>query len=108
MSGQGPYYGQAVWFHKFHAEQVPSAKARYLEQMERVWGVLDNVLKDKKYLVGNKLTYVDLSFVPWETTVHNFLGEETKSIDAATKYPHYWAWFQGLAARPSVKKAYGL
>ena len=25
MSGQGPYFGQAVWFHKFHPEQVPSA-----------------------------------------------------------------------------------
>lgn len=55
MSGQGPYYGQGVWFHKFHAEDVPSAKKRYLEQIERVWGVLDNVLKDKKYLVGDKL-----------------------------------------------------
>lgn len=54
-STQGPYYGQGVWFHKFHAEDVPSAKKRYLEQIDRVWSVLDDLLQGKQYLLGNKL-----------------------------------------------------
>ncbi|OAA56506.1 Glutathione S-transferase [Cordyceps fumosorosea ARSEF 2679] len=110
MSGQGPYYGQGVWFHKSHGEDVPSAKKRYLEQMERVWSVLDDLLKGQEYLLGSKLTYVDLCFVPWEFVAHNFLGEELKAAgyNAEKKYPNYWAWYQRLLARPSVKKTYGL
>lgn len=54
VSGQGPYFGQTVWFRKFHPEDLPSAKKRYDEQMVRVVEVLDNILKGKTYLVGDK------------------------------------------------------
>lgn len=55
MSGQGPYFGQAVWFHKFHPEQVPSAIERYEKEILRVVSVLDGLLEGKKFLVGGKL-----------------------------------------------------
>ncbi|KAL2284138.1 hypothetical protein FJTKL_09120 [Diaporthe vaccinii] len=54
MSGQGPYYGQAVWFYK-QTEDIPTAKTRYIEQIVRVFGVLDGILKDREFLVGDKL-----------------------------------------------------
>lgn len=54
MSGQGPYYGQAVWFYK-QTEDIPTAKRRYIEQIVRVFGVLDDILKDREFLVGDKL-----------------------------------------------------
>jgi len=54
MSGQVPYFGQAAWFYKFHPEKVDSAKNRYKEQIARVFHVLDNHLKGKQYLVGEK------------------------------------------------------
>lgn len=54
-SGQGPYFGQAAWFYKFHSEQVESAKQRYTDQITRVFGVLDKALQGKQYLVGDKL-----------------------------------------------------
>lgn len=54
MSGQGPYYGQAVWFYK-QTEDIPTAKNRYIEQIVRVFGVLDGILKDREYLVGGKM-----------------------------------------------------
>lgn len=54
MSGQGPYYGQAVWFHKYHSEQLESAKERYEEQIKRVLHVLNNALEGREYLVGDK------------------------------------------------------
>jgi glutathione S-transferase len=64
MSGQGPYYGQAAWFTKFHPENVPSAIKRYKTEIKRVISVLDNVLQGKEYLVGNKLTIADIAFQP--------------------------------------------
>lgn len=54
MSGQGPYYGQAVWFYK-QTEDISTAKKRYIEQIVRVFGVLDGILKNREFLVGEKL-----------------------------------------------------
>lgn len=54
MSGQGPYYGQAVWFTKYHGEDLPSARKRYHDQLLRVLMVLNNALEGKEYLVGDK------------------------------------------------------
>ncbi|KGQ02412.1 Glutathione S-transferase 2 [Beauveria bassiana D1-5] len=110
MSGQGPYYGQAVWFHMLHGQDIPSAKKRYLEQIDRVWSVTNDILKDKKYFLGSKLTYADLCFFPWEFAAHSFLGEylEAAGFDAKKKYPNYWAWFERLKTQHSVKTVYGL
>lgn len=58
MSGQGPYFGQAVWFSEWHSEKLPSAIDRYRNEAKRVTRVLDKVLKGNGdgYLVGGKCT----------------------------------------------------
>jgi len=101
MSGQGPYFGQAAWFQHFHPEKIPSAIDRYVKEIERVLGVLDSVLKDKEYLVGDgkKCTYADLAFITWGVAVP-FLTK----IDVAGSYPNYHRWMQALCERPAVKK----
>lgn len=106
MSGQGPYFGQAVWFNKFHKEDVLSAKQRYEEQTVRVFEVLNKILDGKEYLVGNKFTYADLAFIPWDVTIKKFLPETWDKYDVKAKYPNYVAWHERLIARPSVKKLY--
>lgn len=63
-SGQGPYYGQAVWFTIYHPEPVPSALLRYQNEIKRVMGVLEGVLSGREWLVGGRPTIADLSFVP--------------------------------------------
>ncbi|PSD78967.1 hypothetical protein C7G52_19095, partial [Acinetobacter baumannii] len=105
MSGQGPYYGQWAWFKLFHKEQVPSALDRYEEQTLRVMGVLDNILEGKEYLVGNKASYADLSFIAWESTIHMFFADRMDQIKA---YKNYWAWYERLTARPATKKVFKL
>jgi glutathione S-transferase len=54
MSGQGPYFGQAALFAKFHPERIASATDRYKDQVKRVYHVLDMHLKGKQYLAGDK------------------------------------------------------
>ncbi|PSE65685.1 hypothetical protein C7G78_18910 [Acinetobacter baumannii] len=105
MSGQGPYYGQWAWFKLFHKEQVPSALDRYEEQTLRVMGVLDNILEGKEYLVGNKASYADLSFIAWESTIHMFFADHMDQIKACK---NYWAWYERLTARPATKKVFKL
>jgi glutathione S-transferase len=102
VSGQGPYYGQASWFSFFHHEKLPSARERYMREVERVIGVLDSWLKDDhEFLVGDKVTYADLSFVPWAAALGRL--DPDKTIDVA-KYPAYSAWLDKLLARDSVQK----
>lgn len=100
MSGQGPYFGQAVWFTRFHPEKLESARVRYVNEIRRVSGVLDRFLKDKQYLVGGKYSFADASFVPWYSIVP-MLGE----IDFEKEFPSLSAWLDRVKARPAIAKA---
>lgn len=107
VSGQGPYYGQAVWFTNFHSEKLPSAIERYVKEVNRVTGVLEGHLARQKsessdgpWLVGGKLSYVDLAFVSWQYTVDRRIGKSDYDI---ANYPLVKEWYEKLIARPAVK-----
>ena len=79
-----PYFGQFAWFQNYHAEKSPSAIERYNNEIKRVFGVLDAVLSKQNYLVGDKVTIADLSFIPWNTAVVTGLIPD---IDVEKNYP---------------------
>ena len=64
--------------------------------------VLNTVLEGKDYLVGDKCTYADLSFIPWSAILAR-LPEEFK-IDSKKEFPNYDAWLERITSRPAVKK----
>ncbi|KAI2994134.1 hypothetical protein CBS147346_10694 [Aspergillus niger] len=101
MSGQGPYFGQAVWFKVHHPEFIQSCYDRYVNEIRRVAGVLDSVLKDQDYLVGGRCSYADISFVIWFQFVPWVAGEY---INLQSEYPHLSRWLRVLEDRPAVKK----
>ncbi|KAK6723266.1 hypothetical protein SNK04_002117 [Fusarium graminearum] len=108
VSGQGPYYGQAMWFHKC-PQDIPLAKERYVGEIARVISVLDKILGGKQYLVDGRLTYADLAFVPWNRVVsqHPFFKTSLWEKHAILKqYPSFSAWQERLNNLPSVKAAY--
>lgn len=98
MSGQGPYFGQLVWFTRYHPEKVQSAVDRYANEVKRVTGVIDAHLKKQKtdYLVGDKLTYADLMFVPWAVLI---AGLDSVNL---SEFETYAAWLKRLTDRPVV------
>ena len=109
-TGQAPYFGQAAWFTKFHHEQLPSAKERYNEEVNRVSGVLDGYLAQQKqehgsnngpWLVGNKLSYADLAFISWQKIIAVIL---TKDEYNEENFPHLKEWLDKMTARPAVKR----
>ncbi|KAM0540819.1 hypothetical protein ACHAPJ_013489 [Fusarium lateritium] len=103
-SGQGPYFGQLVWFRTFHDEKVPSAIERYTKETIRVTGVLDAHLKKQGtgYLVGDRITYADLMFVTW-----TYIFEERYPGDFDfSKFGDYTAWMSKLRERPAVKNVW--
>ena len=48
----------------YHQEKIPSAVERYQKETIRVLGVLEGVLSKKEWLVGDRPTIADLSFIP--------------------------------------------
>ncbi|RYP53628.1 hypothetical protein DL768_001408 [Monosporascus sp. mg162] len=99
VSGQGPYYGQAVWFSRHHPEKLPSAIKRYVDEIHRVTGVLEKALEKGDWLVGDKCTYADLSFLGWQRVAPMFAGE-----DIYEKFPKVGAWMKRMESRPAVRK----
>ncbi|PYI01316.1 glutathione S-transferase [Aspergillus sclerotiicarbonarius CBS 121057] len=101
VSGQGPYFGQAVWFRSYHPEKVPSAQERYKNEVLRVSGVLDKVLQDREYLVGGRFSYADVSFLPW----YDVFGYATDNdVDMEKEFPNLNSWLKRMRERPAMTK----
>ncbi|TVY56765.1 Glutathione S-transferase-like protein gedE [Lachnellula suecica] len=109
-TGQGPYFGQAMWFIIY--QPLPEARERYVKEVNRVTGVLEAHLASQKpdeegslWFVGGKLSYVDLSFVTWQNTVGSRIPDEEFNQD---DYPNVKKWMDTVLARESLKKLLAL
>lgn len=105
VSGQGPYFGQAAWFTNFHPEKnITSAIDRYRNEVKRVNTVIDRHLAKNGtgWLVGDKITYADLSFYTWHLLLPMLMGDDLpKATEGLTNYNE---WIAKMEARPSVAK----
>ncbi|KAK7752234.1 Transcriptional regulator ure2 [Diatrype stigma] len=103
MSGQGPYFGQAGWFTVLHQEKLPSAIERYRAEIKRILGVLEKRLEGRQWLVGDKMTYADLAWAPWNDRVDVLLSCPPE--EKFEGFPAVKAWHDRVTSRPSWKKA---
>ncbi|GBE83215.1 glutathione S-transferase C-terminal-like protein [Sparassis latifolia] len=106
-SGQGPYYGQGIWFKRFHAEKIPSAIERYQKETIRVLNVLESVLSKQEWLVGGKPTIADLSFIPWNKLAFDALLGDYEDFELRD-FTAVAAWHEKLLARPAVASVYAI
>ena len=106
VSGQGPYYGQAVWFTKFHPETIPSAQDRYYNEIKRVTSVLEgHLIKQKEqnkgtdgpWLVGGKYSYADMAFVTWQSMLKGL----KEKVDVS-EFQEVEGWVERMLAREAV------
>jgi len=102
-SGQGPYYGQAAWFARAHPEKIPSAIERYQAEIIRVLGVLESALSKQEWLVGNKCTIADLSFLTWNDLAVNMFVKGYNDFNFEKDFPHVASWHAKIGARHAVK-----
>lgn len=111
VSGQGPYYGQAVFFFKYQPN--PEAHERFVKEMHRVTSVLEGWLAERKkeagpggdgpWLVGDRYSYADLSFVGWQHIITKVIGEDKFKPD---DYPTVKEWLDKMQARQAIKNAW--
>ena len=98
--------GQGIWFIKYHHEKLPTAQDRYIQETGRIMGVIDRALEGKEWLVGDKCTYADLSFIVWFVEGPKYFGEHWK-LDTESEFPNYHSWIQRMMERPGVQATFG-
>jgi GST-like protein len=99
-SGIGPYSGQAVHFKHHAANESRYAANRYNFEANRHYGVLDTRLRDRRYMLGDTYTIVDMAVWGWARLVPFVLGE-----DAFTKMPNLKRLVDEISARPAAVRA---
>ena len=64
-TGVGPYSGQAVHFKHFAPEKIDYAHNRYQFEAQRHFGILNDHLANRRYMVGDTYTIVDMDVWGW-------------------------------------------
>jgi len=102
-TGIGPYCGQAVHFSRFAPEKIPYAINRYAREAERHWGIIDERLKTRPYMLGDSYTLIDMSVWGWATRLAFAVGEQW-----ATMFPNVKRHTDEITARPAAQRAMAL
>jgi GST-like protein len=96
MGGVGPMFGQVHHFLRAAKEQVPYAIERYTTETRRLYGVLNERLKDHEYL-ADVYSVADIATYPW---VARYEWHKTD----LNRFSHVKRWFDAISARPAVQK----
>ena len=100
MANQGPKSGECGHFRRVDQAKEGDQKyaiARFTDEVNRLYGVLNNRLYKHKYLAGDQYTIADMICYPW-TINWKFQGQDIE------EFKHFKRWFDDLSARPAVQR----
>jgi len=97
-AGLGPMAGQNHHFVQYAPEEIPYAVERYVKETNRLYGVLNERLADRAFVAGD-YSIADMAIYPW-------IVPYKKQRQTLEDFPHLKCWFEAIAARPAVKRAY--
>jgi GST-like protein len=100
MAGLGPMGGQAVHFRRYAPEPIPYAIARYTDETNRLYGVMNTRLAGRRFLAG-RYSIADMACVGWVRLA------ERQGQDLG-QFPNLKRWFETVRARPAVKRAFAI
>jgi GSH-dependent disulfide-bond oxidoreductase len=100
MAGLGPMAGQNHHFRLYAPEKLPYAIERYVNETNRLYGVMNIRLADREYLAGD-YSIADMAAYPW-VVPHERQGQDLDD------FPHLKRWFEAIGARPATVRAYEL
>jgi GST-like protein len=102
-SGVGPYSGQAVHFRNYAPEKLPYAINRYGFEAQRHFGILNERLAKRHYMLGDTYTIVDMDVWGWARLIPNVMGE-----GAWDKFKNLRRLVDEVSARPAAQRAVAL
>lgn len=100
MGGLGPMAGQNHHFVQYAPERIKYAMDRYINETNRLYGVLNKRLADREFVAG-EYSIADMASYPW-IVPHE---RQQQNLD---DFPHLKRWFEAIKSRPATVRAYDL
>ncbi|MDB5362661.1 MAG: glutathione transferase [Rhodospirillales bacterium] len=98
MGGLGPMAGQNHHFSVYAPEKIEYAIKRYVNETNRLYGVLNKRLADREFIAGD-YSIADMAAYPW-VVPHERQGQNLDD------FPNVKRWFHAIKARPATVAAY--
>jgi GST-like protein len=99
MGGLGPMAGQNHHFGVYAPEKLPYAINRYVNETNRLYGVLNRRLEGRTFIAGEHLSIADMAAYPWVVPWQR----QQQNLD---DFPNLKRWFYAIQARPATVRAY--
>ncbi|HUZ12183.1 MAG TPA: glutathione S-transferase N-terminal domain-containing protein [Caulobacteraceae bacterium] len=99
MANQGPKIGEAGHFRRLGEAQGDQSYAvrRFTDEVNRLYGVLNNQLYRSQYVASDDYTIADMICYPWT------VGWQGQGQDIE-EFSHFKRWFEAMGARPAVQR----
>jgi GST-like protein len=98
MGGLGPMAGQNHHFNNYAVEKIPYAIDRYVNETNRLYGVLNKRLAGREF-IADDYSIADMACYPWIVPHKN----QSQNID---DFPNLKRWLADIEARPATQRAY--
>ena len=99
MGGLGPMAGQNHHFGIYAPEKLPYAINRYVNETNRLYGVINRRLADRAFLAGENYTIADMAAYPWIVP----WKRQQQNLD---DFANLRRWFDAIRERPATVRAY--
>jgi GST-like protein len=104
-TGVGPFSGQSVHFRHVAPEPREYALNRYDYEAHRHWKLLESLLANRRYILGDDYTIVDMALWGWVRLLPYVLGSGEGTW---TQYPHLKRLLDEISARRAAQRAEAL
>ena len=96
MGGLGPMTGQANHFKNYQKSKHKYATERYVNEVNRLYGVMDHRLRNRRFLAGT-YSIADMACYPW-VLPYKGVGQDLDD------FPNLKDWFERMKKRPAVRR----
>jgi len=99
MANQGPKSGECGHFRRLGDTKGDQSYAvtRFTDEVNRMYGVLNNRLFDRRYIAGDTYTIADMICYPWTAN----WAAQGQDIN---EFAYFKRWQAEIAARPAVQR----
>ena len=99
MANQGPKLGECGHFRRLGEREGDQSYAvrRFTDEANRLYGVMNNRLYDRRYMAGEEYTIADMICYPWAVN-WKAQGQDIE------EFKHFKRWLAEIGERPAVQR----
>lgn len=104
MGGVGPMFGQVGFFNKFAGREYEDKRPRdrYVDEAKRLLSVMDHVLNDRPWFLGQDYSIADISMLGWVNNLVTFY--EARDLVGFEHFGNVVEWLECGLLRPAVQR----